>query len=93
MKYIKVKWIHNFTKEPILFYHEIDNYRNEIRRVEEFRDGHMNYLSDKLSKGTYPAEKRLPSLEEISNNPEFNLVEINKEDFEEIWEKANKQNH
>ena len=38
MTYIKVQWIHNFEDEPILLYSELDSMRNEVRKVEVYKN-------------------------------------------------------
>lgn len=39
MKYLFVRWIHNFPDEPVLLYSELDKSRFETRKIEVFPDG------------------------------------------------------
>lgn len=88
MKYICMKWNHPFAEEPILLYCELDDARREVRSVEVFRDGHRGYASATESDGhTRLGEKPIPPLTEIAPEPEFEAIEITKEEFEEIWTK------
>lgn len=42
--YIKVHWIHNFEDDPIFLYSELDSKRNEIRKIEVYKDGKSGML-------------------------------------------------
>ena len=48
----------------------------------------MAYVSKETSHLAYPAEKPLPSLDEIAKKPKFDPKEINKQEFEKVWERA-----
>jgi hypothetical protein len=88
MKYIKVKWIHNFLSEPTLLLSEIDSNRNELRKIEIFADGSMGYASEfESSEHTLLGEMPIPVLNEISSDPQFVAEEIGREEFESYWSK------
>lgn len=54
MTYIKVFWKHSFLDEPVLMYSELDENRNEIRKIEIYRDGMMGYAWVEVSmNGTF----------------------------------------
>ena len=72
-KYYKIKWIHSFPDEAVWWYHEVDSDENEKRRIEEYLDGHMAYVSNTSAYLAYPAEKKLPPINEIEQNPEFEV--------------------
>lgn len=89
MTYIKVYWKHNFPDEPILLFSELDDKRNEIRKVEVFKDKLIGYAEEKISKnGTFLSECELPELSIINKDLQFEGLEISKEEFESIWKKA-----
>jgi hypothetical protein len=89
MQYIKVLWNHRDANEPIVLYSELDDERWEVRKVEIFRDGPPGYTSAAGSRrSTRLGIEPVPLLTEISLDPEFDPVEITKEDFEEIWSMA-----
>ncbi len=89
MTYIKVRWKHNFQDEPVLLFSELDGSRNEIRKVEIFRNEIMGYADEKISRnGTFLSECEIPDLRVINEDVQFEGVEICKEEFEKIWEIA-----
>jgi hypothetical protein len=89
MIYLKVKWLHEFDDEPVLLYSELADDRSEIRKVEVFPNGELGYAYDEESKGTTQlSETTLPTEQEIGSDPQFQLLVISKDEFEEVWEKA-----
>lgn len=69
-----------------MLYSELDELRWEIRKVEVFADGHMQFASAEASTGdTRLAEKPIPALEEIAKDSQFAPAEITKEEFESVW--------
>jgi hypothetical protein len=92
MKYIKVMWLHQYVDEPVVVYSEIDNDGWETRKVEIFANGSGTFASATTHTGTSGlAEIPVPSLEEINSDPQFQGVEITKEEFEQIWIEVSKQ--
>jgi hypothetical protein len=84
--FIKVKWNHDFATEPVLLYSELDNGRWEVRKVEVFSDGHCEFASsEEASAAARLGLMPVPSLDEIAENPEFEPVEISREEFEVVW--------
>jgi hypothetical protein len=89
MTYIKVKWIHSCPDDPVLLYSELDGERWEMRKVEVFADGHFGYASSTESGGsTGLGLEPVPTLPEIGSDPQFEPVEITKQEFEEVWAHA-----
>ena len=89
MNYIKVKWVHSFRDEPVFLYSELDEGRWEIRKVEVFSDGRMGYAdSRRTSGGTKLGKEPVPSILEIGTDPQFEPMEVTKDEFETIWSKA-----
>lgn len=89
MTYIKVCWKHNFSDEPILLFSELDDNRNEIRKVEIYRDGLMGCAWGNISRNkTILSECELPELSVINEDTQFEGIEIEREEFEKIWENA-----
>ncbi len=89
VKYLKVQWIHNFDDEPVMLYSEIDINRNEVRKIEIYKDGTVGY-ADKVSEynGSLLSELPMPTLREIASDSQFRPKEILKHEFEEMWTKA-----
>ena len=91
MRYLRVTWKHSFPDEPVLTYSEVDENDWEVRVVEVFPDGRKGFASPAESTGsTRLGEDPIPSVDEISAIPEFEAVEISRNDFEDVW--ANRKN-
>lgn len=89
MRHLKVIWRHNFPDEPVDLYSEIDDAGFEIRKVEIYRDGHLDFADCETSSGsTSLGEGPLPSLEEIAEQEDFFPSFIEAVDFERIWRRA-----
>jgi len=88
MEYIKVKWLHDFPEEPKLLYSEIDAERNEIRKVEIFKDGTMGYAAKNICFRSGLAGCAMPTVSEIAEDGQFKPELISREEFLEIWQKA-----
>jgi hypothetical protein len=89
MKYIKVDWIHNDPINPILLYSELDDLHWEVRKVEVFPSGLLQYASKNISTGsTRLGLEPVPPLAEIAKDPQFKPHEITKWEFEEVWSRA-----
>lgn len=86
MNYIRVKWNHSFSDEPTVLYSELDAERWEVRKIEVFADGRRGYAGRGESAGaTKLGEEPIPPLSEIAADPQFEPIEITKEEFEEVW--------
>ena len=91
MTYIRVKWIHNFPDEPVLLYSELDDQRFEVRKVEMFPDGSIGYADRHLScsvNDTQLGSEPVPAVEKIAKDPEFEAIEIDRDEFESVWNTA-----
>ncbi len=88
MRYLLVRWIHSSANEPVELYSEIDDAGWETRKVEVFPDGTIGFAGPtEATVSTELGEKPIPPLEEIAADPQFQPVEISKEEFERIWAK------
>jgi hypothetical protein len=52
MTYLRVEWIHNFEGEPVEMLSELDTHRNEVRKVERFRDGSLSFAGPQGASGS-----------------------------------------
>ncbi|MBR8216273.1 DUF6881 domain-containing protein [Burkholderia vietnamiensis] len=87
--YIRVKWIHSIHNEPVLIYSELDEERWELRKVEIYADGRMGFACKSESAGGSGLSKEpIPSLDEIANDDQFQPIEIDRDEFERIWNSA-----
>lgn len=88
MEWIDVLWRHDFPDEPVRLVSELDEGRDEIRKLEFFRDGRVGVASAAMScLDTRLGEAPLPSLQEINADPEFVAVSISRDAFEALWER------
>ena len=88
-RYQRVRWHHDFDDEPVILYSEVTDEGIETRKVDEYRDGRLEYADATRSIGTtFLSEKVMPSIQEIAKQAEFQPGEITKEEFEEVWRKA-----
>jgi hypothetical protein len=89
MNYIRVEWHHDEKHYPVLLYSELDDERWEVRKVEVYRDGRVNYADRTSSTGvTGLGVEPMPSTEEIAADPQFVPSTIDSAEFEEQWRLA-----
>ena len=88
-RYHKVRWNHQLEDEPVILYSEISDLGIETRKVDEYRDGRLDCAGGWRSTGsTFLSEKTMPDPEEIARKPEFELMAMTKQEFEEVWRQA-----
>jgi uncharacterized protein DUF6881 len=86
MKYIRVYWKHSEQSDLILLFSELDDDFWETRKVEVYSDGHCGFADHSGSSGdTELGLEPLPPFDEINSDPQFQLVEISRAEFEEVW--------
>lgn len=86
MRYMRVGWKHQHSDEPVILYSELDDDRFEVRKVEVFRNGPCGYASAEGSSGqTQLGIVAVPELSEIAKDPQFEPVEITRDEFENVW--------
>ena len=93
MKYILVNWKHSDPRDPVQVYSEIDAEQWEHRKVELFSDGHLG-LADGRNEigGSRLGLEPWPDLEKLGAEPEFEIAEITKTEFETVWKRAAEAN-
>ena len=88
MKYIRIKWNHTNPDEPVWLFSEVDPNGLELRKIECFRNGFCDIATGTGSSGSARVSSGpLPEMMELVKDPEFDAVEIAKEEFEEVWAK------
>lgn len=89
MEYIKVDWRHDFDDEPVAFLSELGDDRYEVRKVQVYRDGHLEWADESRETATAGlSEIAFPSLEEIAEQPDCVPSVIAAEEFERYWDRA-----
>jgi hypothetical protein len=89
MKYIRLKWNHENPDEPVWIFSEVDTDGREVRKIECFRNGFCDVATALGSSGTAALMTLpLPDLTVLAKrDPEFEPVEITKEEFDQVWTK------
>jgi hypothetical protein len=88
-RYLKVQWHHDFADEPVLLYSDVDDAGSEIRKVEVYRDGRLDWADETRATGTTMlSESVMPSVEEIDDQQEFSAEEISAAEFDSAWDRA-----
>lgn len=86
MKYLKIQWHHEEPEYPNLIYSEINEERWETRKLEFFPGGKVGYAYNNVEVGgTGLGLEPIPSIKDISSDPEFTPEEITKGEFERVW--------
>ncbi len=89
MKYMMVRWLHDFPSEPVVIYSEMDDARWEKRKIEVYRDGTVSFVGGNMFFGSSALSiEPLPPKEFIESDPQFEVFSIDAEEFENVWEKA-----
>jgi len=85
----KVQLLNPVRNEPSFIFQEVDLERWELRKVEVYPNGSMEYASeDKCSSRLRLSVEPLPTLVEIAQNPRFKPESITAEEFERMWDLA-----
>lgn len=93
MKYLCVRWVHTDPDYPTLLYSEIDDARWEVRKVELFEDGRIEFASQNETTGNCGLGLiPTPPLEELAMDSEFEPREISEAEFEQVWNARSKEN-
>lgn len=70
--YLKVRWIHNFSNDPILLNGKLDENCCEVRKVKIFPNHSIDFTgADSNAKDIPRGKVPVPSFEEIATNSEF----------------------
>ncbi|WP_433523839.1 DUF6881 domain-containing protein [Nocardia pseudovaccinii] len=89
MRYVKVAWHHDFEDEPVEYFHEVGDDNWETRRVQVYRDGHVEWADETDETATAGvAEVPIAPIEEIAQQPEFEAEEISRGQFEREWSRT-----
>lgn len=89
MRYQRVRWLQDSPEFPVTLYSEIDDDGWEVRKVDEYADGHRDLASANIETGsTALGEDRIPPPEEINEDPQFDGAAIAEQEFDAVWAKA-----
>ena len=84
--YLRVRWLHDFSDEPVEFWNELDAERYEVRAIECFADGKYGYASESEEfGGTRLSGLPIPPLAEIAEDAQFLPEYVTPAEFEARW--------
>lgn len=87
--YVRVRWDHEFSEEPVEVFSEFGDDHYEVRKVEVYRDGRLDWADASRDTGTIGlGEVPFPDLEEINSQEEFHAENITAAEFEAAWARA-----
>lgn len=85
-EYLKVRWLHQDPQYPILLFSEIGKDRYELRKVEVYADGRLEFAAEEWSSGdTALGDLPVPPVAEIAADPEFMVESTSRTEFEMMW--------
>jgi len=86
MTYLLVKWKHSYPDEPSVLYSELDDQRMQRRKIDIYPDGRWGFAdAQEEVGGSGLGDAPTPSVEQLNANPEYEAMEIDKEEFERLW--------
>jgi hypothetical protein len=89
MEYERVQWDNDNPDMPVDIYSELDDDRWEVRKVEVFADGRMQYSDGVESTGkTGLSEVPMPAVDETNSQEPLTATVIDEDTFEDMWERA-----
>jgi hypothetical protein len=89
MIYLRVKWLHSHVEEPIVLYSELNDLRQETRKIDIYSDGSACIATETEVLGGFGLSPLpIPPLHEIAADPQFEPKEISELEFEEAWKDA-----
>lgn len=92
MRYIDVNWLHDLDDEPYRLVSEINPDGFEVRKLEFFQTGEIGLATDNFNtRNTRLGITKIPTLEEINSQEEFQGKAINKQEFDSLWRQYAKE--
>jgi uncharacterized membrane protein YebE (DUF533 family) len=91
MRHLFYRWHEADEEDPLDFYHEADSNGNEVRRVEVFRGGRLNYISaEHETEDSFLTSEKIPTALELNSDllPGCNAQDITQAEFETMWNRA-----
>jgi hypothetical protein len=83
--HLRVAWKHASADKPVVLYSELDEQRFEVRKIEIVADGHAGWADGRDSTAeTQLGTERVPSIEQIAADPEFDPAPISRAEFDRL---------
>jgi hypothetical protein len=87
--YFAVRWDHDHDDEPVVLYEELDDERQETRKVHQYRGGSLERTDQiALERRTSLSYAQVPDTAEIDADPEFTVLPLSRDEFEGVWDRA-----
>ena len=87
--YLKTEWHHDFADEPVVLYSEVGDDGYEVRKVQRFRDGRLEWAdADRETDQTGLGELPIGPIGNIAAQAEFTPETISRQEFEAMWQQA-----
>ncbi|WP_330232865.1 hypothetical protein OHA40_10520 [Nocardia sp. NBC_00508] len=89
MWYLRAQWHHDFADEPVEMFSEIGDDGFEVRKVEVYSDGRMDWADSRHGTGTTSlSQMPIPTVDEIDTQFEYSALEVDSREFESVWLRA-----
>jgi uncharacterized protein YpuA (DUF1002 family) len=89
MAYERTEWRHDNPNSPVDIYSELDEDRWEVRKVEVFADGRMQYSDGVDSTGDSGlSEVPLPPITPREPGSPLHVTVVDEETFDRMWDLA-----
>ena len=89
VRYQRVTWHHDVADEPTVLWSEITDDGLERRKVDEYRDGRLDYADENGGSGpTLLGDQPIPPIDEIDTKDEFTAAAVSRAEFESVWARA-----
>lgn len=84
----RVQWLHDNAEDPVLLWaHVVDGW--EVRKVDEFADGRLEWADDKHESGcTALGAVPMPAPGAIAADPQFVVEVVDRSVFERVWQRS-----
>jgi len=86
--YFTYRWLHNLADEPVVLFEELDDQRYETRKVHQYADGRLVRTDQISDLSTSLSWVPVPPEDEIASQPEFDVMRLSAEEFEDVWRRA-----
>lgn len=88
MWYSRVAWHHDLPSEPVGYLSEVGEDGWEVRRVQSYRDGRLEWADGSRETDTVGLSEIPVDFDDIESQPEFQAFKISAQEFEEAWARA-----
>jgi hypothetical protein len=88
LSHFACRWDHTVPADPIRLYEEVDDGRNEVRKIHEYADCRLIRTDSVNDSDTSLSWELLPALDEIAAQAEFTVEPLTAAEFQAVWDRA-----